>query len=1115
MSHRPRARWRCSSMPAPVGSSVIFFGQRTVTPLGVKQPMRHLISAVLAVLVGLGSVLVVPAAAGAADGEALGVSVIRYGGADRYETSLQVAEAVAADAGGSLEWVVLVSGRRWTDAVVAAAVAGALGAPVLMTPPDQLRADALDFLRRAGVSKALVVGPDASGGLHGPGRGVEASVLGALGEAGISAERVAGDDLYDTAVAAAGRVTPGALGDLGRTAVIASGEVFADALVAGPFAARGIHPVLLSPPDELHADVAGYLGEAAIDHVVLMGGTAALSEAVEQAVEDLGIEVSRVAGSTRYETATKAAELAADRYSAAAGRPCIADDTIGVARARVPFDSFSAAPLLGRLCAALVLADPDGIPDDTAAYLDAARDDHDAVSLRVFGGDAAVSQAAIDAYLTGSEPDTAEDDAAGEGEDSAASGALPAGACGGAIDDGPSLLVPSTNADDPAWSPDCSRLVYTQDGSLWTVDNDGTDARKLVDHDGAYLYHAVWSPDGTRIAYVSGRNDEHGVWVGHIWTVNADGSHDNQRTEGDVADRWPTWSPDGKRIAYERETGNGRDENGDRVDSDRHIVVMTSFGNKPTALNEGGSWEFSPAWSPDGTQIAFRSDGYLVIADTDGSNARRVNAGVYFYGGLSWSPDGTRIAFVRGDDDQNAIVVADVNGPHEEVIYDEGTRTLGPRWSPDGQRIAFHTIDDDNNRRSYVTGASGKPSGVAQHCRPLGIPYDTTAGFPLPWWAPSATGTVRVAVLFVDFPDAQAAHTTEQEAALGLPWAEEYLRASSYGKLDVEFVPRHEWLRAPASYKDYLREAGSGSQNVWGDDFWTDAVDLVDDEFDFAGFDSLAVILPSTHFSGGIAGGSVDADGTTLPRHVNNSQPLAEPAEPADWGIVAAHELMHNLGLLDMYPYDDAAHDRADPPGGREWIPVSFGLMELEAWFLADASLMLRRTTRSHPDGSSSWWEVEWLLPIEMLAWSRWQLGWLDPSQVHCNGDENAAVELAPVARPGKAAALTVIPLDAHNVIAIESRRKLGYDRGREFTWSSGGTGRRQALITEGVLVYTVDTFVESGELPVKIAGDNGNGQVDGFPVLRVGESVTLHGYTITVTADNGTSHTVTIKREP
>ncbi|MDE0318909.1 MAG: hypothetical protein OXH86_16715 [Acidimicrobiaceae bacterium] len=49
-----------------------------------------------------------------------------------------------------------------------------------MTPPDELRADALNFLQRVGVSSAVAVGPDASGDEHGPGRGVGAAVLEAL-----------------------------------------------------------------------------------------------------------------------------------------------------------------------------------------------------------------------------------------------------------------------------------------------------------------------------------------------------------------------------------------------------------------------------------------------------------------------------------------------------------------------------------------------------------------------------------------------------------------------------------------------------------------------------------------------------------------------------------------------------------------------------------------------------------------------------------------------------------------------------------------------------------------------------------------------------------------------
>ena len=1053
----------------------------------------------------------------AASGGSSGVGVDRYGGADRYVTSRLVAEAVVAEAGGSVAWAVLVSGERWTDAVVAAPIAGALGAPVLMTPPGELRADALALLQQAGVSKALVVGPEAGGGGHGSGRGVSAAVLGALEDAGISAERVAGEDRYGTGVAAAGRITPGAMGDLGTSAVVASGDVFADALVAGPFAARGGHPVLLTPPGELHADVAGYLSSAGITHVVLMGGTAALSEAVEASITGLGITVSRIAGSTRYDTAVKAAELVADRYSTAAAEPCFATSTIGVARARVPFDSFSAAPLLARLCAPLVLADPARIPADTAAFLDAAREAHDAVGLRVFGGDAAVSQAAIDAYLTAQQPDAGDDsDSAGDGdtgsETGTAPGVLPAGTCGGSINDEPAQLVPSTNAEDPAWSPDCSRLVYTQDGSLWTVSTDGTDAQPLVGGDG-YLSSPVWSYDGARIAYVRGQNDEDGHWRSHIWTVNADGSHNNQRTDGDHLDAWPTWSPDGKRIAFERYTGSGRDEDGHRLDHDRHIVVMTSYGNQPRALRPGDSWEQSPAWSPDGSRLAYQSNGFLVLSDIDGSNPRRVNPEVYWGGGLSWSPDGTRIAFVRGDGEQTSIVISDITGLGEEVVFDEGLRTLGPQWSPDGQRLAFHTIDEDGQHRAYTVGASGEPvTGGAADCRPPGGD-GTTLGFPLPDWLPS-TGAVRIGALFMDFPDAQAAHTTQEEAALGLPWAEKYLEAVSYGRLDIEFVPLHRWLRADQNSAAYVGSTAKEGLDGLVRGASEHAVALADDDVDFSEFHMVMVVFPSSHFGGGNALGDVTADGVTITSTRTNTFAADEPREPRDWGSVAAHEIAHNLGLVDMYPYDDSLHELPELSGDSVWAFVDMGLMGLGARFRTESSDERLQHLWRFPDGATSSGKADRFEVREMLGWSRWQLGWLDPSQVHCDSGDGATVALAPIAQPGDAVALAVVPLTLHDVIVIESRRTVGYDTGREYVSpNSKARTTLPGLASEGVLVYTVDTFDDGGSLPVKVAGDSGNSRVDDFPVLGVGDSVTLHGYTITVTADNATTHTISITR--
>ena len=673
------------------------------------------------------------------------LAYFRFGGADRYATSLAVAEEYAALHDGKLDHVVLVSGERWTDAVVAAPLTGLHGAPVLMIPPGELRRDAVDFLRDASVTKAIVVGSASSDAKHGPGRGLSDTVLSGLAKLEIDVERVHGADRFGTAVAVAERLVPGDMPGLGSgsTVIVASGDVFADALVAGPFAALGVHPVLLTTPGELHPDVADYLRGARVRdnvrHVVVMGGTAALAQPVQDAIVDADMKVTRLAGATRYDTAILAAELVEDRYEGLGDTSCFSSTSYGVARAHVPFDAFSAAPLLARLCTSLLLSDPDAVPVPTAEYLDLkmlrVTQETDAdfylTLLYVFGGDAAVSQDSLDTYLAEATQRIAEGRAGQidtEPDDADSAGitptVLPAGTCGD-INDPPRQLVPSHQAYYPAWSPDCSQIAYTQDRALWIASRDGSRRRQLVPFDesepDSFIGQADWSPDGSRIVYTSRRYDyDLDRQYSSLWTVRPDGSDRRQLTDGDGgkwADYSPNWSPDGTKIAFSRlvNTPNSSDE---------FIVTINSDGQNETVLNYRSDHQSFPVWSPDGTQIAYLQVRYenpevieaVYVADADGGNPQRVIDRVHWREGLSWSPDGKCIAYVEGTEGDASIYVANIKwNIVERVTFLEG-EALWPRWSPDGQVLAFHHFDADGRARVYVTGLQTAPDTAGSGC---------------------------------------------------------------------------------------------------------------------------------------------------------------------------------------------------------------------------------------------------------------------------------------------------------------------------------------------------------------------------------------------------------------
>lgn len=192
--------------------------------------------------------------------------VERISGADRFETAARVA-ATYPGTGGT---VFVASGRSFPDAMAAAARAGALGVPLLLTGRDSLPAPTAAQLDRLAPSRILVVGGTAA---------VGSSVATALrGYAG-TVERVAGDNRYATAAALARQFPVPA-----STAWVATGEEFPDALAAAPAAALRQAPLLLTAPRSLPGVTATALLRLRPPTIHVAGGTDAVGKG---AVDDL------------------------------------------------------------------------------------------------------------------------------------------------------------------------------------------------------------------------------------------------------------------------------------------------------------------------------------------------------------------------------------------------------------------------------------------------------------------------------------------------------------------------------------------------------------------------------------------------------------------------------------------------------------------------------------------------------------------------------------------------------------------------------------------------------------------------------------------------------------
>ena len=346
-----------------------------------------------------------------------------------------------------------------------------------------------------------------------------------------------------------------------------------------------------------------------------------------------------------------------------------------------------------------------------------------------------------------------------------------------------------------------------------------------------------------------------------------------------------------------------------------------------------------------------------------------------------------------------------------------------------------------------------------------------SSGFPISSIRMSSTGSPRVAVLFVDFPNVNAVNSTESVFSKSIPGAEYYLETMSSGKLDLQFEPLHKWLRMSGEHEsydwllsdDYLR-------------FMQEAVDLADPDFDFSEIDSVIVIADEKALSfPSIVGfspepvtvisGLLPVDGNVIRNGVLRG---------ADYGDYSAeaisHEMGHIMGLPDTYEVVDISTAYHTHVG-------NFGIM---------GQIVPMDFNRSLSDRFKG---------NEMLAWHRWQLGWIEDSEVFCATSSTTSIKLGPLTK-NLGSRMLVMPVDSSRVLVAENRAIDGYD---------------QNLLTGGILVYSVDERIATGKGPIKVQGDYSGDWPDSSVLLQPGEKITVTGYEISVTSKVGNNYFIEI----
>jgi TolB protein len=237
---------------------------------------------------------------------------------------------------------------------------------------------------------------------------------------------------------------------------------------------------------------------------------------------------------------------------------------------------------------------------------------------------------------------------------------------------------------------------------IYGIRTDGSDNTKITNSPTGLNHHS-WSPDGKKIAAV-------GYVSGSTWSIYvcdaAGGNLMRLTTASGVQDAEPSWSPDGSKIAFSRVYPSQNDRS--------ELWVMDSDGGNAHSIEVAG---FSAKWSPDGARFVYQTGmmgtgSDICFCDVDGTNVQPLVIWTPSADEINpaWSPDGSRLAFASNIDMSYEIYTVNVDGSDPHQLTDNMVFDHCPKWSPDGTIIAFDSgiVGDPLSRMEiYLIDADG------------------------------------------------------------------------------------------------------------------------------------------------------------------------------------------------------------------------------------------------------------------------------------------------------------------------------------------------------------------------------------------------------------------------